>query len=218
MELEELQAIWETQTDRPFFAVNAFGLQMELYRTRERARQQIFWRGYFVGMVGSLLGLTTLLTLFVVFYIKNPDNDFPMNAWDTLAFFISLVAILICGWSLNTSWRKYQKAQLVFAPSLRQEIYRGIALIDLQISPTTSAFARRYLVLVFIAATLVCWEVGRLNGNPLPWNALWYMLVLFTTIFFILVLSIRQEVKQALQRKGVLESLLAKIDETPTGN
>jgi hypothetical protein len=43
MQYDELQAIWETQRQRPVFAINDFGLHMELYRTRERARRRVFW-------------------------------------------------------------------------------------------------------------------------------------------------------------------------------
>jgi hypothetical protein len=38
MRLEELQAIWETQAERPVFAVNDFGMHFALYQLRERAR------------------------------------------------------------------------------------------------------------------------------------------------------------------------------------
>jgi hypothetical protein len=31
MQLEELQAIWETQTERPVFSINDFGLHLALY-------------------------------------------------------------------------------------------------------------------------------------------------------------------------------------------
>jgi hypothetical protein len=67
MQLEELQAIWETQTERPVFSVNDFGLHLALYQVRERARRRLFWGGYFPGFVCSLIGLVVLLVLFVAF-------------------------------------------------------------------------------------------------------------------------------------------------------
>src|ERR1041384_6202214 len=84
MQLEELQAIWETQTERPGFSVNDFGLHLALYQVRERSRRRLYWGSSVPGFVGSLLGLVGLLVLFVVFYFKDPANDFPMNAWDGL--------------------------------------------------------------------------------------------------------------------------------------
>ena len=100
MRLEELQAIWETQADRPVFAVNEFGLHLELYRTRERARRRLFWGAYFPGLVGSLVGLVILLVLFISFYLKNAAKDFPMNAWDTLAFLVAAGAVVLSASSM----------------------------------------------------------------------------------------------------------------------
>ena len=143
MELEELQAIWETQTERPVFSVNDFGLHLALYQVRERARRRLFWGGYFVGFVCSLLGLVGLLVIFVVFYFKDAVDDFPMNAWDGLAFLVAAIAIVLSASSMYASRRKHEKDQSVFAPSLRQEIERGIAQIDFEISTVTSAQAWR---------------------------------------------------------------------------
>src|SRR5687768_13859109 len=122
MKLEELQAIWETQTERPGFSVNDFGLHLALYQVRERARRRLFWGGYFPGFVCSLLGLVGLLVLFISFYFKDPANDFPMNAWDGLAFLVAGSALVLCASSMYASQRKHEREQSVFAPSLRQEI------------------------------------------------------------------------------------------------
>ena len=77
MQLEELQAIWETQTERPVFMVNDFGLHLALYQVRERARRRLFWGGYFISYIGSLVGIVVLLVLFVAFYFKDAAKDFP---------------------------------------------------------------------------------------------------------------------------------------------
>ena len=218
MQLEELQAIWETQTERPVFSVNDFGLHLALYQVRERARRRLFWGGYFIGFVCSLLGLVVLLVLFVVFYFKDPANDFPMNAWDGLAFLVAAIAIVLCASSMYTSRRKHEKDQSVFAPSLRQEIERGIAQIDFEISTDTSGMAWRNAALVSLAAILMGWEAGRLNGDPLPWEVLWMIGGLVVATFVALVPASRQAVKEGLRRKRALEGLLAKLDENPAGS
>jgi len=218
MQLEELKAIWETQTERPGFSVNDFGLHMELYRTRERARRLFFWGGYFPGFVCSLLGLVGLLVLFVVFHIKPAGNDFPMNAWDGLAFLVAASALVLCASLMVTNRRKHEKDQSVIAPSLRQEIERGIAQIDFEISSDTGKMAWRYTTLICLATILFCWEVGRLNGEPLPWNVLWMTGWLVFVPFVTLVPANRQAVKEGLRRKEVLEGLLAKLDENPAGS
>jgi hypothetical protein len=218
MKLEELQAIWETQTERPGFSVNDFGLHLALYQVRERARRRLFWGGYFVGFVCSLLGLVGLLVLFVVFYIKDPDNDFPMNAWDGLAFLVAAIAIVLSASLMYMSRRKHEKDQSVIAPSLRQEIERGIAQIDFEISTSTIRMAWRYVALIYLATLLICWEVGRLNGDPLPWNVLWMNAPAMVTMFVVLVPTSRQAAKEGLRRKQALEGLRAKLDENPAGS
>jgi hypothetical protein len=217
MQLEELQAIWETQTERPVFSINDFGLNLALYQIRERARRQLFW-GYFVGFVCSLLGLAGLLLLFVVFYSRNPANDFPMNAWDGLAFLVAAIALVLSASSMVASHRKHEKEQSVFAPSLRQEIERGIAQIDFEISTDSSRMAWRNAALICLAVTLMCWEVGRLNGDRQPWNVLWMTVPLMVVMLVALVPTSRQAMKEGLRRKQVLEGLLAKLDENPAGS
>ena len=141
MQLEELQAIWETQTERPVFTVNDFGLHFALYQVRERARRRLFWGAYFIGFVGSLVGLVILFVMFFLFYFKDPVDGVLMNAWDDLAFLVAAIAILLCASSMYMSRRKHEKDQCVFAPSLRQEIERGIAQIDHEIFTDTSGIA-----------------------------------------------------------------------------
>jgi hypothetical protein len=213
MRLEELQAIWETQADRPVFAINEFGLHLELYRTRDRARRRLFWGDYFPGFVCSLLGFVALLVLFVAFYFKDAAKDFPMNVWDALAFLVAAIAIGVCASSMYMSRRKHENDQSVFAPSLRREIERGIAQIDFEIFTATSAHAWRNNALVSLAAILMSWEFGRLSGDALPWGILGSIVGLVVATFVAVVPASWQTVKQRLQRKHVLEALRAKLDE-----
>jgi hypothetical protein len=218
MQLEELQEIWQTQTERPVFSLNDFGLHLALYQVRERARRRLFWGTYFPGFVGSLVGLVILLALFVAFYFKDAAKDFPMNAWDGLAFLVAAIAIVCCASSMYLSRRMHEKDQRVFAPSLRQEIQRGIAQIDFEIFTDTSRIAWRNAALGCLAAILMGWEAGRLNGDPLPWDVLWMVGGLVVATFVALVPASRQAVKQGLSRKRVLENLLARLDENPSGS
>jgi hypothetical protein len=218
MELEELQAIWETQTERPGFSVNDFGLHLALYQVRERARRRLFWGGYFIGFVCSLLGLVALLVLFVVFYIKDPANDFPMNAWDYLAFLVAAIAIVLSASLMYMSRRKHEKDQSVFAPSLRQEIERGIAQIDFEISTDSGWSAWRNAAFTGLATILGSWEFCRLTGDPRPWDVIWVVGGIVVAIFAALVPVSRLSAKQGQRRKRVLEGLLAKLDENPAGS
>jgi hypothetical protein len=218
MQLEELQAIWETQTERPVFSINDFGLHLALYQNRERARRRLFWGGYFIGFVCSLLGLVVLLVMFLLFVFKDPLDGVLMNAWDDLAFLVAAIAIVLCASSMYTSRRQHEKDQSVFAPSLRQEIERGIAQIDFEIFADTSWSAWRNAALVSVAAILMGWEAGRMDGDPLPWEALWMVGGLVVATFVALVPASRQARKEGLRRKRALEGLRAKLDENSAGS
>jgi hypothetical protein len=217
MQLEELQAIWETQTERPPFAVNDFGLHLALYQIRERARRRLFWGSYFPGFVGSLIGLAGLLVLVLIFSLNDSSGGFSMDASDVLALLTAGLSLVYCTWSMVTSRKKHEQQQRVFAPSIRQEIQRGIAQIDFEISTDTSGRAWRFAALICLAATLMSWEVGRLNGDPLPWNVLWMTTALAVATFVALIPANRQAMKHGLRRKQALQGLLAKLDENPAG-
>jgi hypothetical protein len=92
----------------------------------------------------------------------------------------------------NLSRRKHEKEQSVFAPSLRQEIERGSAQIDFEISTATSGIAWRNAARICLAAILMGWEAGRLNGDPLPWEVLWMIGGLVVATFVALLPASRQ--------------------------
>jgi len=219
MQYDELQAIWETQRQRPVFAVNDFGLHMELYRTRERARRRLFW-GDVALFVCSPFLLFFLAVPVVEFFLQGPaeqipPSELPMNLWDVLACVVGIVLVVLAVWSMYTSRRKHEKHQKVFAPWLRQEIELGIAQLDFEMSMVTSGLALRIATAFNLAMIIVCWEVGRLNDKPLPWD-----LLLITVPFLVgglvsMIPANRKAVAQALQRKRALEALRAKLDENP---
>jgi hypothetical protein len=218
MQLEELQTVWETQTERPVFTVNNFGLHLALYQVRERARRRLFWGGYFINFVCSLLALAALLVMYVVFFFKKPVDDVLMTGWDDLAFLVAAVALSLSASSMYLSRRKHEQGQCVFAPSLRQEIERGIAQIDFEIYTDSSWSAWRNAALTALATILGGWEFLRLTGVSRPWEVVWVVGAIVVATFVTLVPYSRHAVKQGLQRKRVLEELLAKLEENPAGS
>lgn len=219
MQYDELQAIWETQRQRPVFAVNDFGLHMELYRTRERARRRLFW-GDVALFVCSPFLLFFLAVPVLQFFLQGPAQRFPpdevpMNLWDVLACLVGIVLVVLAVWSMYASRRKHEKHQKVFAPSLRQEIGLGISQLDFEISMVTSGLALRIAAAFNIAMIVLCWEVGRLNDKPLPWDLLLISVPFLAGGFVSMISANRRAVEQALQRKRALEALRAKLDENP---
>jgi len=220
MQYEELQAIWETQKQRPVFAVNEFGLHMELNRTRARARRRHFWVDVFPLFVVAPVLLIPLAVPALVFFLQGPPEQIapgklPMTIWDLLASLVGIALWVYAVWSMESNRRRNEKRQKVFAPSLRQEIELGIAQVDFDLSRVTSFREWRLGTACILAAVILAWEIGRLNSNPLPLNTLW---MAFPWLFLMIWMRKswkQQAVERISKRRQALESLRAKLDENP---
>lgn len=222
MQYEELQAIWETQTQRPVFAINEFGLHMELNRTRKRARRRHFWVDIFPLFVIAPVFFILLAVPALQFFLQGPPEQFapgdlPMTAWDVLACLVGIALFVYALWSMAANRRRNENQQKVFAPSLRREIDLGIALADFDMSRVTSGREWRVGTACVVAALILAWELGRLNDNPLPWTILW---TAFPWLFILIWARKpwkRQAVERIAKRRQALEALRAKLDENPAG-
>jgi O-antigen/teichoic acid export membrane protein len=214
MRFEELQAVWEAQTDSPVFSLNEFGLHMALYQQRERARKRLFWGIYFPFYVMSLFMLGVLAVILPAFYFKDPARDFPMNMWDGLVFLGAAGSLLFAAASMYSSRKRHENEQKVLAPSLRQEIDRNIAHVEFETEMATSYRAFFNAALVNLGALLLCWEMGRLNGNRMPWDVVSVLLPLCAVSFWAMWVAVRKARDEiGSPRKRALEALRAKLDE-----
>jgi hypothetical protein len=206
MRFEELQAVWETQTDQPLFSINPFGLHMALYQQRERARRRLFWGAHFPFYVFTL---GTLAVIFFSFY----SNDLPMEFGDWVAFLVAAGSFLLAASSMYVSRRRHEKEQNVLAPSLRQEIDRGLAQLEFEVGTHTGRERWRNSVFVGLGMLMLSWEAGRLNGNPAPWDTVLFVLaVIIATAVVTFVMGRRYQAVR-LPRERALEALRAKLDE-----
>ena len=120
MQYEELQAIWETQTQRPVFALNEFGLHMELNRTRARARRRHFWVDIFPLFVIAPVFFILLAVPALRFFLQGPPEQFapgdlPMTVWDVLVCLAGIALFVYALWSMEANRRRSEKQQKVFA-------------------------------------------------------------------------------------------------------
>jgi hypothetical protein len=220
MQYEELQAIWETQKLRPVFAVNEFGLHMELNRTRARTRRRHFWVDVFPLFVIAPVFFVLLAVPVTMFFVQGPPEliapgKLPMTAWDVVACLVGMALFGYAVWSMESNRRRNEKRQKVFAPSLREEIELGIAQVDFDMSRVASGREWRVGNACIAAALILAWELARLNGNPLPWKTLW-MVFPWLFMMFWMRRSIKQQgVERLSKRRQALEALRAKLDENP---
>jgi hypothetical protein len=218
MQYEELQAIWETQKQRPLFAVNDFGLHMELNRTRSRARRRHFWVDVFPLFVIAPVFFLLLAVPALQFFLQGPpeqlaSGDVPMTVWDVYTCLVGVAFFVYALWSMETNRRRNEKRQSVFAPSLRQEIELGIAQVDFDLSRVTDGREWRVGTACICGALILAWELGRLNDNPLPWTTLSMALPWLFLTFWMRKTWKQQAEERMSKRRQALEALRAKLDE-----
>ncbi len=221
MEFESLQAIWDAQNDKPVFSVNDPRLTVGLYQQRERSRRRLFRREFAPAYVYSLVMFAVAVFVFVIFFLKsyvlhlNPGDPL-MSVWDGAALVATAGAALAIVGSLYAERRKHERTQNLFAPSLREELDRGIAQVDFELKLQSAPHVLRITSLVMVAAGLISLEVARLNGNWPPWSQV--AVIALSTAFAVWLGLVGQQKKlerSLLPRKRALESMRAALDEDP---
>src|SRR5580698_6853015 len=215
MDFESLQAIWDTQEDKPVFAMQDARLLVALYQQRERSRRRVFKRQFAPMYVAALLTLAVLGVVFVTFLSRSrfPHHGFPMSAWDYAGFAVTAGALLAIVVPMYLERRKHERTQAVFAPSLREELDRGLAQLDFEMALQSTPWVMRILTLLLIAAVTINWEEGRMAGDPTPWG-----LALFALFFWFLgaragFAARKKTMERAHARRRALESMRAALDE-----
>jgi len=179
MEFENLQAIWDTQNDKPVFAMQDARLLVALYQQRERSRQRAFrlhFAPMYVAAVCMLASIWALIATFrnVASLMRRfkgrfTHNGFAMSAWDYAGLAVAAGALLVLVVPLYLERKRHERSQRIFAPSLREELDRGLAQLDFEARLDRAPRVLRILTLLSIAVVMISWEAQRAGGNPTPW-------------------------------------------------
>ena len=217
MEFENLQAIWDTQNDRPVFSMNDSRLAVGLYQQREKSRRRLF-RAWFVPVYAATLFLAVGSGfVFLAFLVKTVSRmrltDPQMTVWDGAALAGVVGAAVAFFVPMYTERRKHEQEQNVFAPSMREELERGILQLDFELSLHSRRRVRKLNILLSIGIAVFMWEAGRLNGDPAPWMMLAYALICAGPGGWYSAASEKQMVERVMQRKRPIESMLAVLNE-----
>jgi hypothetical protein len=223
MEFENLQAIWDTQNDKPVFAMQDARLLVALYQQRERRRRRLFKRFFAPMYVSALVMLAALGTVFATFLHvaglmrryegRFTHNGFGMSAWDYLGFAVAAGALLAMVVPTYLERKKHERTQEIFAPSLREELDRGIAQLDFAMGLESAPRVMRIFTLLSIAVVMMSWEANRAGGNPTPWSSALAALFVVVPGCCALFAVKRQKRERALARRRALESMRAALDE-----
>ena len=218
MEFEELQAIWDTQTERPVFSLQDARLLIALYQQREHSRRQLFKRHFLPLFIMAPIGLFGVaFTLFAFYwrsvYIEKLARDFPMSGWDYLAFAVAAVSLIAMVAPMYAERRRHERSQQVFAPSLKEELDRGVAQLDFEASLLSVPKLVKLYGFLTVAVTLFTWEIGRLNGNATSWNMVWTTLPIMAVTLWASFVATKPAVERLMERRRALESMRAALDE-----
>ena len=217
MQFEDLQAIWDTQNDRPVFSMNDSRLAVGLYQQREQSRRRLF-RELFAPAYVIALSITVALGLtFLVFFVKTVTKmrltDPQMSIWDGAALVAGVGAALAVVARMYRERRKHEGAQNVFAPSLREELERGISQLDFELSFYSTSRVWNVPALVSLATSVLLCELGRLNGESTPWTMLAVALGGVVLSVWAGLAANKKVVERIEQRKRALESMRAALEE-----
>ena len=223
MEFESLQAIWDTQNDQPVFAMQDARLLVALYQQREHRRRRIFKREFAPMYVTALVLLAILGAVFATllnvarlmrrFGSGFPHNGVGISVWDYAACAVAACALLAIVVPMYSERKKHKRAQEMFAPSLREELDRGIAQLDFEIGLDRVPRVIRILSLMLIAVMIMNWEEGRAAGLPAPWGQ---TLVVPFLVFLggcAGFAASKRRMVRTLERRRALESMRAALDE-----
>jgi uncharacterized membrane protein len=217
MQFEDLQAIWDTQNDRPVFSMNDSRLAVGLYQQREQSRRRLF-RELFAPAYAIALSITVALGLtFLVFFVKTVTKmrltDPQMSIWDGAALVAGVGAAFAVVTAMYRERRKHEGTQNVFAPSLREELERGISQLDFELSFYSTSRVWKIPALVSLGTSVLLCELGRLNGESTPWTMLAVALGGVASTVWACLAANKKAVERIEQRRRALESIRAALEE-----
>lgn len=220
MEFEDLKAIWDTQNDRPVFSMNDSRLAVALYQQREHSRRRLFREVFAPAYVMALFIAAGSGLLFLVFSVKTISRmrltDPQMSVWDGAALVAAMAAAVAVAVPMYTERRKHERTQNVFAPSLREELERGISQLDFEVglynTRRGTSYVAKICTLVSFATAVFLWEIGRLNGDRAPWTMLAYALVCAYPGFWSGFNGSKEIVEGLMERKRALERIAGTIE------
>jgi hypothetical protein len=130
-----------------------------------------------LAAIGSLItNFRNIDSLMRIFKGRFTHNGFGISAWDYAGLAVAAGAMLAVVVPLYLERKKHERIQEIFAPSLREELDRGLAQLDFATRLDSPLRIIRILTLVSIAVVMISWESGRAAGDPRPWwSALWFL-------------------------------------------
>ena len=213
MNLDELMAVWRTQDAAPLHDVNKTLLHLAL-RQDEAKLQKVLrimrWIIY-VASGGMVAAMALFLANMILLMISREDRN-GLTGWDLVLPVVGAAAALISARAMYVNHRAQSRREQRFGESLRDQLNRSIAQLDVR---ATLAGVALVIVLLFgICPMAISLLLSRINGKSISDDG-----NLLVTLAFVLVSSVgssvwalRSQAQEVLPRKRRLEELLKELD------
>lgn len=209
MNLDDFMEAWRSQDATALHGVDQTLLHQALRQEQAKLQTQRRGERRFIYIMSALIVAAMGLFLGMMIY---PDDDVVLTVWDYAIPVVGAAAALVLGSVMYMNHRAQAASDRGFGDSFRDQLRLRIAQLDDQ------GTRERRLVLVMVAATLICGmaiclAARRING--VAYNDDWP--VVLGLIFLVAFVSghrrRRRSVEQdILPRKRRLEALLQELD------
>jgi hypothetical protein len=217
MDFEELRVIWNSQDDRPLYAINEAGLHEHVRRKSRAFMRRNFWRDFREIAVGLVAG-AGFLVFGGMLVLENEDRwrlwlgpDVEVSRWDALTMVVvSGLWLFFASYQLICRKRQEQRERR-FESSLRGDIDRTISRTEHQIRMARS-IVWWGLLPVWLATLLFVYVIVKLV--PTPPTVLLLAAIVIPLGFGIDLLHKRRPLRtELLPLKQEFESLRRKLTE-----
>ena len=129
MDFEDLKIVWESQNEKPLFAINEDGLHSILRRKSRRFKRSIFWRDL------REIGISLAMFLILLYLGSIPDYGLAKDLvlWEIVALFTAAGLWLFYALYILVHRKRQESRERQYTSSLRGDLDREIAQTEYQI-------------------------------------------------------------------------------------
>jgi len=210
MNLDDLMAVWRTQDAAPLHGVDKTLLHLALRQDEAKLQKERRIERWIVYVASA--GLVAAMAVFLGMMIVARERKV-MTGWDFAIGIGGAAAALLAGGAMYVGHRAQARREERFGESLRDQLNRRIAQLDVR---ATIAHATLVSVLLGgVGGTAILLLGYRVNQKPFSDDRY----LLFSMILMCVVLpvahgvwTIRRQARDVLPRKQRLEALLKELD------
>ncbi|MBI1177836.1 hypothetical protein GC207_10410 [bacterium] len=209
MDFEAIKVIWDSQNEKPLYALNETGLHAVL-REKSRRFGRLMFRQELETYGASLFVITVILFILVADYLGLVAKVSPavaLTKWDVVALLVAIVCWAQYAILIYSGRKRQHQRERKFTSSLRDDLERDIEQTRYQIA------ARKNIVRGFIPPHIGSGLVSLVIFRAMSQE--WMIIPLMTAMVVALAIETRSQrrlvKREMLPRLQALESLRDKL-------